>query len=356
MIIDYGKMPRRKPKISMKTINNLHVDLAKSLIEGKSVQEIELTIIATEAIGKTTKNLIKQFDQLFVAKLNEYCELMKNSPKVYEMFHQLMQSDEELAVEASKLFRARYNKSRGFLSFLRKNEVEQIRARETKIGELRAPLRKEIRDRFDAYHPTVMKKIINNIEVQNLLSEFPVEIELEFGKKKFEKSPISGEWSNFFDNFKTAYGPKVKVKSGTAKWLVEFNYEVVTAMKAQIPLIKRKNAKDRLKAQASKNKDGQRHLMSKFRTQKEYSFQLERYNACPYCELKFESSSLNSNVQLDHIYPVSKGGHSVIENLVFICSECNLKKSDLTLAIFCSKVNLDRDKVTNNLLKLGKDV
>jgi len=349
-------MPRRKPKISMKAINKLHVDLAKSLIEGKSEQEIELTIIATEAIGKTTKHLINQFDRLFVTKLNEYCELMKNSPKVYEMFQQLMQTDEELAAEASKLFRDRFNKSHGFLSFLRKNEVEQIRANEKKVSELRAPLRKEIQDRFDAYHPTVIKKIINNIEVQNLLSEFPVEIELEFGKKTFEKSPISGNWSDFFENFKTAYGPKVIIKSSRTKWLVEFNFEVVKAMKAQLPLIKRKNAKARLKAQASKNKDGQRHLMSKFRTQTEYSFQLERYDACPYCELKFESSSLNSNVQLDHIYPVSKGGHSVIENLVFICSECNSKKSDLTLAIFCSKVNLDRDKVTNNLLKLGKDV
>ena len=94
----------------------------------------------------------------------------------------------------------------------------------------------------------------------------------------------------------------------------------------------------------SEVEEGQRNLISSLRTQKEYSFQLERTDACPYCEQKFSSKDLGQNVQLDHIYPVSKGGQSVMEDLVFICAKCNSKKSDITVAIFYSQNGLDMER------------
>ena len=36
-------------------------------------------------------------------------------------------------------------------------------------------------------------------------------------------------------------------------------------------------------------------------------------------------------LHIDHIYPYSKGGETVMENLQTLCSECNLGKSDLLI-------------------------
>ena len=340
----------------MKDVNKIYVDVAKRLIEGKSAEEIQKTMIATKVIGKQTKQLIAEFDALFAKKWAEYCDLMKESLKVHEIFSQPMKAKDDLAEEASKLFRKRFNKSYGLLSFLRKNEIEALLREEEKIMALSKPLHKEVQEKLDAYYPTDLNKVIDSAEVQALLSQFSLEIKLQYPKQRFKTTPTSGTWAEFFDNFKTARKPEIKLTTESAKWIVEFTDEIVSAMKAQIPLVKRKKANERLKAQASKNKESQRNLISSFRTQREYSFQLESIDACPYCERKFSSKKLGSNVQLDHIYPVSKGGQSVLENLVFICAECNSKKSDTTLAIFCSHSGLDREKVTSQLLKLGKEV
>lgn len=349
-------MRRKKLKITSKDIQKLHVDVAKSLTEGKSVEEIKKAIIVTEAISKETRRLLAEFETLFTTKWNEYCDLMRESRKVCEMFSQQMKEEEDLANQASKLFRERFEKSRGPLSFMRKSQIKALQREEDRIAALREPLRLEIQEKIDAYYPTVLRKVMNNAEIKALLSQFPLEIELQHPTQFFKTHPTQGTWASFFDNFKTANKPKVKLTSERAKWLVEFTSEIVSAMRAQIPLVNRKKTNQRLRAQAAKNKEGQRNLISSFRTQREYSFQLERNESCPYCEIKFPSKDLEPSIQLDHIYPVSKGGQSVIENLVFICAECNSKKSDATLAIFCSRNGLDREKVTSRLLMLGKEV
>ncbi|NLV44847.1 MAG: HNH endonuclease [Candidatus Hydrogenedentes bacterium] len=49
-------------------------------------------------------------------------------------------------------------------------------------------------------------------------------------------------------------------------------------------------------------------------------------NVCQYCGHKFPRTDLT----IDHIVPRSRGGSDSWENLVLACSQCNLKKRDLT--------------------------
>jgi hypothetical protein len=70
---------------------------------------------------------------------------------------------------------------------------------------------------------------------------------------------------------------------------------------------------------------------------------------CPYCvKLMFDGG------HADHIYPVSKGGHSIETNMVKVCGDCNMKKSNLTLREFITKFKLDRDTIEQRLDELGK--
>ena len=70
---------------------------------------------------------------------------------------------------------------------------------------------------------------------------------------------------------------------------------------------------------------------------------------CPYC-----GSLLDDIPHADHIYPITKGGLSVKENMVYVCSKCNLRKSGMTLREFIEKTGLKRTLVEANLKKLGK--
>ena len=79
--------------------------------------------------------------------------------------------------------------------------------------------------------------------------------------------------------------------------------------------------------------------------------QLARWNGCPYC---FKVMNL-SDMQIDHIYPVSKGGKTSKENLVCVCSKCNQKKGKLTLNKFISTYNLDQEKIFKVLRFHKKD-
>lgn len=69
---------------------------------------------------------------------------------------------------------------------------------------------------------------------------------------------------------------------------------------------------------------------------------------CPYC------GDLIEEAHVDHIYPVAKGGLSSTKNMVRVCSDCNMKKKDLTLNQFIRKYNLDREFIEKTLDMLNK--
>ncbi len=101
---------------------------------------------------------------------------------------------------------------------------------------------------------------------------------------------------------------------------------------------------EHLESFKARSQDESRQLAQKLR------MTLSSGDRCPYCESKLEVGSV-----LDHIYPVAKGGLSTRQNLVFICFQCNSKKSDMTLAAFIRKHGLCREAVESRLAALGKD-
>lgn len=109
-------------------------------------------------------------------------------------------------------------------------------------------------------------------------------------------------------------------------------------------LQKKKNKITDLKVKAAQNAKERRIMAAALKRG------LKENKYCPYCE-----SDLSNGGHIDHIYPVSKGGQSVIENMVFVCTQCNLKKGNLTLLMFIKKYELKRDKIEQALSNLKKE-
>ena len=104
-----------------------------------------------------------------------------------------------------------------------------------------------------------------------------------------------------------------------------------------------------LKARIAANEKEVRNQANQFR--RDLHRQLEIVRVCPYCGGVLSAS----NAHLDHIYPVSKGGRSLPNNLVFVCEQCNLNKSDLTLRTFLATFSLAESLVYERLERLRKD-
>lgn len=125
-------------------------------------------------------------------------------------------------------------------------------------------------------------------------------------------------------------------------------YEQVGSDKRLLDDLKKKERKYRKSARdraliASHNKKSRNLSPSVKKTLK-----VTRY--CPYC---FEL--LGNDYHADHIYPVSKGGLTVPQNMVNICKKCNSRKGSHTLNYFIKKYSLNRDKIEATLAKLGKE-
>lgn len=98
-------------------------------------------------------------------------------------------------------------------------------------------------------------------------------------------------------------------------------------------------------AKAARVDETVRSQVSRFRTT------IKKTTDCPYCLLP-----IGATPHLDHIYPVSKGGLNIAENLVYCCKKCNSNKSDKGLRQFCIEFGLDYLKITERLAAMAKHV
>ena len=108
--------------------------------------------------------------------------------------------------------------------------------------------------------------------------------------------------------------------------------------------INKKEKSAKLASYEDKSRNVGQSLMSSMKTN------LKSPYHCPYCNKKTAKTKLH----VDHINPVSNGGLSVVRNLVPVCSECNLDKSDLSLRAFCKKNKLDFESICDILESMGK--
>ena len=121
-------------------------------------------------------------------------------------------------------------------------------------------------------------------------------------------------------------------------------------LNAQDDTIIDQNKIDMWKAKAAafdgEKRRGQAEIKSSLKSQ------LINYPKCPYCEtdLVFE------NCHVDHIYPANRGGLTIPDNMVLICSPCNLSKSADSLRNFAKRNHLNYDRIVTRLEVMGKHI
>jgi len=122
----------------------------------------------------------------------------------------------------------------------------------------------------------------------------------------------------------------------------KFEKALLTAERREI----KNQRKERVEAAAAAHFDETRLKAESVKRQ--IRDQTETLSVCPYCEGPLD------NPCADHIYPVSRGGLSTRDNMVYVCFSCNSTKSNKTLREFVTKNNLDWVRVERNLKTLGK--
>ena len=96
--------------------------------------------------------------------------------------------------------------------------------------------------------------------------------------------------------------------------------------------------------------------------------------SCPYCKTDLYAGNIRKKIEIDHFFPIAKGGQDLPWNLLPICKDCNRKKKDrfpfdfidestyiecynyLESVLFrltnSHEDKLQRDEITYNLLNL----
>ncbi len=127
--------------------------------------------------------------------------------------------------------------------------------------------------------------------------------------------------------------------------------------KAALEKAEERNKHDRMqtalgqtKAKAAAYENKQRELAKTVRAALQR--QLKDNPCCPYCNVELSSKEPHA----DHIHPIVKGGLSTIENMVFVCESCNVRKGTLTLRAFLRKMNYVEVEVYERLEGMGKDI
>jgi 5-methylcytosine-specific restriction endonuclease McrA len=158
--------------------------------------------------------------------------------------------------------------------------------------------------------------------------------------KSFSNIWIIEQWLNDNIGIESYYKLLIKEKEKLEirKKRVLYSMEVVS---------KRKERKEKDRAIIASYKNKSREVANNIK--RDLKNKLNCSDCCPYC-----SREIGEVPHCDHIYPVSRGGLSTTENMIYICSDCNKKKNDLTLREFILKFNLNREEIEETLKKLKK--
>ncbi len=131
---------------------------------------------------------------------------------------------------------------------------------------------------------------------------------------------------------------------------INYNYSLKQdTLKKVNAAIERKHKRESLVARAAAYNGTQRQLANNIRRQLSHQVKIDPH--CPYCGTLLDMN----NAHADHIYPISKGGLSTSRNMVYVCTGCNLAKSNLTLRNFIRRMKHDPKVVYARLELLHKD-
>ena len=171
------------------------------------------------------------------------------------------------------------------------------------------------------------------------------EVMLKFEEKmrkleEFRRSELYTKYHRLYDR---SCGIYHKIQNRNA-CLENSRSHLLRLEEAASPMRRKKDKEVELRAAAARNAEETRKVAVTVRRE------LKRQSWCPYC-----GDYLGSIPHVDHIYPVSKGGRSVPKNSVFVCPQCNMNKTNLTLTMFIQKFSLDRDVIEERLKQLHKD-
>jgi hypothetical protein len=160
-------------------------------------------------------------------------------------------------------------------------------------------------------------------------------------KEEFEKLKTD-EWYKNIEK----YGKPILLKRKNCEIELKKLKQILDIITKLKPKKKKQEFSAKLKSYEDKGRVGAQSI------KKDLLLRVKQPWFCPYCNKKKDYTVSEA----DHIYPISKGGQSVIQNMVLICRSCNSKKGNKTLRNFSLNEKYDYEQICDRLINLGKDV
>ena len=99
------------------------------------------------------------------------------------------------------------------------------------------------------------------------------------------------------------------------------------------PKVHRTPEEIRIRKKLQKHKRRFREQQGKIKPSEIRELKIKQNNRCYWC-----STSIAKTYQIDHYYPLSKGGEHLIDNIVLACPHCNMSKHDKDPIDFANKL------------------
>lgn len=251
-------------------------------------------------------------------EFEEQCELMSSDTIELEI------RKRELAIIENEELRKKYSKEHSKIS-------EPLYKMRRKEFELLEKEKEKLYAREDSFWYRIKDRIFDRREIRNNIREEAEQNVRKNNRRFFRKME---KLEKKIDNFSwgdVIHGNRLE--------------EEIEVLKKAFTKSKKRERSARLAAYDDKARQGsqslKRKLLSKIRGNS---------YICPYCL----TTAKKSELVLDHIHPIAKGGQTVPQNSVLVCSSCNSKKKALTLRGFCKKFDLDFDEIVSRLEKDDK--